>query len=186
MLAIVKKICSIHFSEKHFLKNLIWKNNLFSYVLLPPLKLARIPSSSFFFARTLSVGLDPRFQTHVCVFRPLFFSFFFFPSVWTVKSHEFTIQGTKSIVHVLFTGLTILFTHLKIILLRCFQFSVSVKISCIHTEPKSLMIFINQNNCMNKNFHYKKKSYMRNNLYFSFKHFGASNGKQIPNLEYTK
>ena len=34
----------------------------------------------------------------------------------------------------LFIGLMVLFIHLKIILLRCFQFSVSVKISCIQTE----------------------------------------------------
>ena len=46
----------------------------------------------------LSVGLDPRFQTHVCIFRP----FFFFFSTWTVTSQEFTMQGTKNIVHALF------------------------------------------------------------------------------------
>ena len=41
------------------------------------------------------------------------------------------MQGTKTLfmlcsctIHVLFTGLTTLFTHLKIILLQCFQFSV--------------------------------------------------------------
>ena len=33
-------------------------------------------------------------------------------------------------------GLMALLTHLKIILLQCFQFSVSVKISCIQTDPK--------------------------------------------------
>ena len=33
-------------------------------------------------------------------------------------------------------GLTVLFTHLKIILLQCFQFSISSKISCIQTDPK--------------------------------------------------
>ena len=32
-------------------------------------------------------------------------------------------------------GLTVLFTHLKIILLQCFQFSVSAKISSIQTDP---------------------------------------------------
>ena len=46
----------------------------------------------------LSVGLDPHFQTHVCVFRP-----FFFFNAWTVISHEFTVQGTKNIAHALFT-----------------------------------------------------------------------------------
>ena len=33
-------------------------------------------------------------------------------------------------------GLMILFTHLKIILLQCFQFSVSAKINSIQTDPK--------------------------------------------------
>ena len=33
-------------------------------------------------------------------------------------------------------NLTILFTHLKIILLQCFQFSVFNKISCIQTDLK--------------------------------------------------
>ena len=32
-------------------------------------------------------------------------------------------------------GSTQLFTHLKIILLQCFQFSISAKISCIQTDP---------------------------------------------------
>ena len=32
-------------------------------------------------------------------------------------------------------GLTVLFTHLKIILLQCFQFSVSIKISRIQMDP---------------------------------------------------
>ena len=38
-------------------------------------------------------------------------------------------------VYALFTGSTALFTHLKMILLQCFQFSVSAKISCIQTDP---------------------------------------------------
>ena len=63
------------------------------------------------------------------------FQLFFFLA-WTVTSHEFTKQGTKNTVHALFTGLTVLFTHLKIILLQCFQFSVSTKISYIQTDPK--------------------------------------------------
>ena len=33
-------------------------------------------------------------------------------------------------------GLIALFTHLKIILLQCFQFSVFSKINCIQTDPK--------------------------------------------------
>ena len=36
-------------------------------------------------------------------------------------------------------GPTVLFTHLKIILLQCFQFSVSATISSIQTDPKSVI-----------------------------------------------
>ena len=74
----------------------------------------------------LSWKLRPRFT---------FSGFFFFSCAWTVKSHDFTVQGTKNTVYALFTGPTILFTHLKIILLQCFQFSVSATISSIQTNP---------------------------------------------------
>ena len=36
---------------------------------------------------------------------------------------------------------TVLFTHLKIILLQCFQFSISAKISCIQTDTISFKLF---------------------------------------------
>ena len=75
-------------------------------------------------------------QTHVCVS-----DFFFFPSYnfltflpWTVlpctvhRFHKLHFSITFS----LKIGLTVLFTHLKIILLQCFQFSV---FSCIQTDP---------------------------------------------------
>ena len=63
------------------------------------------------------------------------FAFFFFPYTWTVKLHDFTVYETKNTVYalftyclctvyVLFTGSTILFTHLKIILLQYFQFLI--------------------------------------------------------------
>ena len=45
------------------------------------------------------------------------------------------LDSTKSCIHSLFMGPTILFTHLKIILLQCFQFSVSATISSIQTDP---------------------------------------------------
>ena len=54
---------------------------------------------------------------HVCIF--------FFPSAWTVTLHEFTVHESQA-----------LFTYLKTILLQCFQFSVSAKISCIQSDPK--------------------------------------------------
>ena len=44
-------------------------------------------------------------------------------------------EGQKNTVHVMFAGPTTLFTQLKIILLQCFQFSVSVKISCNQMDP---------------------------------------------------
>ena len=63
-----------------------------------------------------------------------------------VHAHGFTVQKTKCTVHrtynhfvqkkILKTGITALSTHLKIILLQCFQFSVSAKISYIQTDPK--------------------------------------------------
>ena len=58
-------------------------------------------------------------------------------------------------------GPTSLFTHLKIILLQCFQFSVSVKISSIQTDPILLfylneLIRINKLLSLSKNFFYKK------------------------------
>ena len=54
-----------------------------------------------------------------------------------------------------------LFTHLKIILLQCFQFSVSVKISSIQTDPILLfylneLIRINKLLSLSKNCFYKK------------------------------
>ena len=74
----------------------------------------------------------------------IFFSFFLF--------FDARISETKSTVHALFTGPTTtlfrkknlkmgpttLFTHLKIILLQCFQFSFFNKISCIQMDPKLL------------------------------------------------
>ena len=89
-----------------------------------------------------------------------FFFLFFFPSrncwpsasvhySWTHKLHfSITFFSLKM-------GLTALFTHLKIILLQCFQFqfSVSAKISSIQTNPKFQsfltvlleILYINQN-----------------------------------------
>ena len=44
------------------------------------------------------------------------------------------LDSTKSCIHALIIGSTILFIYLKIILLQCFQFSVSATISSIQTE----------------------------------------------------
>ena len=38
-------------------------------------------------------------------------------------------------------GPTVLFTHLKIILLQCFQFSVSATISSIQTDPRYIVLW---------------------------------------------
>ena len=54
--------------------------------------------------------------------------FFFFSYAWTVQGKKNTVYALftnySCTVYTLFTGLTTLFTHLKIILLQCFQFSV--------------------------------------------------------------
>ena len=42
---------------------------------------------------------------------------------------------TKNTVHILFMDPTILFTHFKIILLQCFQFSVLTTINSIQMDP---------------------------------------------------
>ena len=47
------------------------------------------------------------------------------------RTHSHFIQEKK----ILKMGFMVLFTHLKIILLQCFQFSVLTKISCIQTDP---------------------------------------------------
>ena len=44
------------------------------------------------------------------------------------------LDSTKSCIHALIIGSTILFIYLKIILLQCFQFSVSATISSIQTH----------------------------------------------------
>ena len=85
-----------------------------------------------------------------CVLSFTFSFFFFFPtrmnSNSTILAHGFTVQDTKCTVHktynhfilkknILKMGPTALFTHLKIILLQCFQFSVFSKISYIQMDP---------------------------------------------------
>ena len=111
----------------------------------------------------LSVSLDPRLSYAFCVMRFAFFFFFFFPflhafqgtsrtveycsvlfdpfltflsisgSVHCSRTHKFHFLSIFS----LNMGLTVLFTHLKIILLQCFKFSVFSfsKISSIQTDP---------------------------------------------------
>ena len=76
---------------------------------------------------TVCLKLNPAFS------RFTFFFFFFFLA-WIVISYEFTMHETKITIHVLFINIhtlknikmspTVLFTHLKIILLQYFQFSV--------------------------------------------------------------
>ena len=53
------------------------------------------------------------------------------------KNHySHTVAALFMYLKILKMGLTALFTHLKIILLQCFQFLVSTKISSIQTDPK--------------------------------------------------
>ena len=75
--------------------------------------------------RDQSGGLDLAFPLNLVSCFPFFFFCFH-----TFKGEtKFTVHETKImfmhcsyIVYILFTGLTILFIHLKIILLQCFQF----------------------------------------------------------------
>ena len=108
--------------------------------------------------RVLSVCLDPlnpRLRFTSCVFVPLFFFHAFWSNAvtvhWTVIANvDFSAVNSTS-VYCLWThkfhfsvtfslkmGPTTLFTHLKIILLQCFQFSVFSfsKISSIQIDPK--------------------------------------------------
>ena len=62
---------------------------------------------------------------------------------------DYTVQETLCTIYALFPeptttlfrkkklkiGFIVLFTHLKLILLQCFQFSVFNKINCIQTDP---------------------------------------------------
>ena len=103
--------------------DLVLKQNLHFFVLSGPMnsvwdlgKKRQMPNASVLSKLTLNECLDPR---HIFTFA------FFFPSAWTVTLHEFTVHESQA-----------LFTYLKIILLQCFQFSVSAKISCIQSDPK--------------------------------------------------
>ena len=74
-----------------------------------------------------------------------FLDFFFFLRVNSNITWFYYVGDKKHCtctVHVLFTGSTTLFTHLKIILLQCFQFSISVKMSSIQTNPIYIYIYI--------------------------------------------
>ena len=102
-----------------------------------------------------SASLDSNYcgiWVFVLRFSLFFFSFFFFffcsahicwlfhgnnVSVHCLQIHKFHFSAIFS----LKMGLTVLFTHLKIILLQCFQFQflVSAKISSIQTYPKSII-----------------------------------------------
>ena len=101
-----------------------------------------------------SASLDSNYcgiWVFVLRFSLFFFLFFFFfvqptfvdfltvnsVSVHCLQIHKFHFSAIFS----LKMGLTALFTHLKIILLQCFQFQflVSAKISSIQTYPKSII-----------------------------------------------
>ena len=89
-----------------------------------------------------------------CIARLHFwFHFFFFflvrtSSNSTIHAHGFTVKRQSALFtgptttlfkkNILKTGPMALSTHLKIILLQCFQFSVFSKRSCIRTDPTNL------------------------------------------------
>ena len=82
-----------------------------------------------------------------CVSKPTFVfskSFFFFQHVNSNITWIYSAGDKKHysrIVHALFTDPTALFIHLKIILLQCLQFSISVKINCIQTDSYKVGCF---------------------------------------------
>ena len=85
----------------------------------PPLTLPRAHPLISVPVTRLSTRLDStEFDVYILHLR--FLTLFFFSYALTVISHEFIVQKTKNTVHVMFTGPTILFTQLKIILLQCF------------------------------------------------------------------
>ena len=85
----------------------------------------------------------------VCVLSFTFPFFFFFSKIWIVTALFMHMDSLYRRQSALFTGPTTtlfrkkilkmnrmtLFTHLKIILLQCFQFSVFSKICCIRMDP---------------------------------------------------
>ena len=69
--------------------------------------------------------------------------------LWKDKNHCLrTVATLFTYLKILKMGLTALFTHLKIILLQCFQFSVLAKISSIQTDP--LYIFLSVKDTLNE------------------------------------
>ena len=93
------------------------------------------------------IGLFLHLRFAFSVFFFFFFFFFFFTRfalgdnyhcsriIATLFMGPTTTLFRKKILKM---GPTALFTHLKIILLQCFQFSVSTKISCIQMDPQYL------------------------------------------------
>ena len=95
----------------------------------------------------LSECLDPTYSwLRFLLARFLFSSLFFSRSCWLFSREHCTIHETYklhfSVTFSLKMGPMVLFTHLKIILLQCFQFLVSVKISCIQMDPKSMTVLL--------------------------------------------
>ena len=118
---------------------------LFSLFLLPrtPLKF-----SINNFLQKLKVCLDSEFTSTFVLFLFLFSFFFFKPQLLTKSSMNSTFVHCSQTHKLHFSTTfslkidpTILFTHLKIILLQYFQFqfSVSVKISSIQTDPQLII-----------------------------------------------
>ena len=95
---------------------------------------------------TLRCGLDRDYSIYVLggmCFSPFFF-FLYTRFSWVTEVTVHTVRLLFTHCFILFTyflatfslkmGPTVLFTHLKIVLLQCFQFSA--KISCIQTDLK--------------------------------------------------
>ena len=102
---------------------------MFEYELLLRLTFAFcFPFSFFFFSSSRFSAFRDKFYYLCTIYHCLC-------SVYTLFMHcswDSQLLYSKKILKM---GLIVLFTRLKIILLRCFQFSVSIKISCIQTDP---------------------------------------------------
>ena len=90
----------------------------------------------FWFSRVLEECGYCSYTIHWTVAANVDFSTMNSASVHYLQTHKFHFSATFS----LKMSPTVLFTHLKIILLQCFQFSVFSfsKISSIQTDPKSV------------------------------------------------
>ena len=111
---------------------------------------------------TLSVSVCFGLKVTETILRFHVFFFLHVNSKIIVQEKKILFVHCSYTVYILFMGPTILFTHLKIIFLQCFQFSVSTAISSIQTDPLSQSLY--------------PSSFSNRSLVFFFFFFGEPNG----------